>query len=34
MQAAFVWDVHDGKLMRGQEYMDTWAFMNAWQNRK
>jgi ketosteroid isomerase-like protein len=29
--AAIIWDVRDGKVVRAQEYMDTWEFMNAWQ---
>jgi ketosteroid isomerase-like protein len=31
VQAAILWEVRDGKVVRAQEYMDTWAFMNAWQ---
>jgi ketosteroid isomerase-like protein len=31
VQAALIWDVRDGKLMRNQEFMDTLQFMNAWQ---
>jgi ketosteroid isomerase-like protein len=31
MPAAFVWEVRDGKVVRGQEYMDTWALTNAFQ---
>jgi uncharacterized protein len=31
LQAAFVWEVRDGKVIRMQEYCDTWAFMNAWE---
>ena len=31
VQAAIVWDVRDGKVIRTQEYMDTWEFMNAWK---
>jgi uncharacterized protein len=31
VQAAVVWEIRDGKLIRGQEYMDTWEFMKAWQ---
>lgn len=31
VQAAFVWDVRDGKVVRAQEYMDTWAFTEAYQ---
>ena len=31
VQAAFVWDVHGGKVIRAQEYVDTWAFMDAWR---
>jgi uncharacterized protein len=30
--AVFVWDVRDGKVIRNQEYTDTWAFMNAFQS--
>jgi ketosteroid isomerase-like protein len=30
--AAFVWEVRDGRLIRNQEYMDTWAFRNAFQS--
>lgn len=32
LPAAFVWDVRDGKVMRGQEYTDTWAFTNAFSS--
>jgi hypothetical protein len=28
---AIVWEVRDGKVVRTQEYMDTWAFMDAWK---
>jgi uncharacterized protein len=31
VQSAIVWEVRDGKVIRAQEYMDTWEFMNAWQ---
>lgn len=31
VQAAIVWEVRDGKVIRTQEYMDTWEFMNAWK---
>jgi uncharacterized protein len=31
VQAAFIWDVRDGKVIRNQEYLDTLQFMNAWQ---
>jgi ketosteroid isomerase-like protein len=31
VQAAFVWDVRDGKVTRAQEYMDTWQFMDAYK---
>jgi len=31
VQAAFIWDVRDGKVIRNQEFMDTLQFMNAWQ---
>ena len=31
VQAAFVFEVRDGKVLRMQEYMDTWEFMNAWK---
>jgi uncharacterized protein len=31
VQAAIVWEVRDGKVIRAQEYTDTWEFMNAWQ---
>jgi uncharacterized protein len=31
VQAAVVWQFRDGKVIRGQEYTDTWEFMNAWQ---
>jgi ketosteroid isomerase-like protein len=30
--AAFVWEARDGRLIRNQEYMDTWAFRNAFQS--
>jgi uncharacterized protein len=30
--AVLVWDVRDGRVIRNQEYMDTWAFMNAVQS--
>ena len=29
LPAAFVWDVRDGKVVRGKECMDTWALTNA-----
>jgi ketosteroid isomerase-like protein len=32
VQAAIVWEVRDGKVIRTQEYMDTWEFMNAWRS--
>jgi ketosteroid isomerase-like protein len=31
VQAAFVWDVRAGKVIRMQEYMDTWQFTNAYK---
>jgi ketosteroid isomerase-like protein len=31
VQAVIIWEVRDGKVVRAQEYMDTWQFMNAWQ---
>jgi ketosteroid isomerase-like protein len=31
VQAVFVWDVRGGKVIRMQEYCDTWAFMDAWK---
>jgi ketosteroid isomerase-like protein len=31
LQAAIVWEVRDGKVIRTQEYMDTWEFMSAWK---
>ena len=31
LPAAFVWEVRDGKVVRGQEYMDTWALTHAFQ---
>jgi ketosteroid isomerase-like protein len=31
VQAALIWDVRDGKLIRNREYLDTLQFMNAWQ---
>jgi ketosteroid isomerase-like protein len=30
--AAFVWEVRDGRVIRNQEYMDTWAFTNAFES--
>jgi ketosteroid isomerase-like protein len=30
--AVLVWDVRDGRLIRNQEYMDTWAFRNAFES--
>jgi ketosteroid isomerase-like protein len=32
VQAAIVWEVRDGKVIRVQEYFDTVAFMNAWED--
>jgi uncharacterized protein len=31
VQAAIVWDVRDGKVIRTQEYVDTWEFIDAWK---
>jgi uncharacterized protein len=31
VQTAIVWEIRDGKVIRTQEYMDTWQFMNAWE---
>ena len=31
VQAAIIWEIRDGKVIRTQEYMDTWKFMNAWK---
>jgi uncharacterized protein len=31
VQAALVWEVRGGKVIRTQEYTDTWEFMNAWK---
>jgi ketosteroid isomerase-like protein len=28
--AVIVWEVRDGKVIRSQEYSDTWEFINAW----
>jgi ketosteroid isomerase-like protein len=30
--AVFIWDVRDGRIVRNQEYVDTWAFTNAFQS--
>jgi ketosteroid isomerase-like protein len=30
LPAVVVWEVRDGKVTRGQEYLDSWAFMDAW----
>ena len=32
VQAAIIWEVRDGKVIRTQEYFDTLAFMNAWKD--
>jgi uncharacterized protein len=31
VQAAIVWEVRGGKVIRTQEYADTWAFTHAWK---
>jgi ketosteroid isomerase-like protein len=31
LPAAIIWEVRDGKVIRAQEYMDTWAFTDAWK---
>jgi uncharacterized protein len=31
LQAAILWEVRDGRVVRAQEYMDTWAATNAMQ---
>ena len=32
LPAIYVWDLRDGKICRGQEYLDTWQFRAAFDN--